>query len=113
MKAPITRVALSMTDGIVVVEHKLEMGPEGVPVLRKREFKHYVILSEVAADTPANRAFSKGLSHAARLGCLYCLMRGQAGGNGHGMYFTGYCSKVAYGVFLQPAFGSAVHLACQ
>ena len=96
--------ALLLTDGIVVTEHKLVPGPNGVPVLKKRTFTHYVILTDVAADTPANRALSKALSHAARLGCPYCTLRGVPGPSGRGMYFCGYCHPVPYGMYLQPSF---------
>ena len=43
-------------DGIPITEHKLERDEHGVLRLRKRTFRHHVILSEVAADTPANSA---------------------------------------------------------
>lgn len=62
--------------------------PAGEPVIQKRFFKHAIVLTEISADTPANRSVSKWLGHAAYLGCGHCKLRGQR--DGHGMYRCGY-----------------------
>lgn len=73
------------------MEYTLVGDPEDLtkePTLKARHFKHAVALTELSADTPANRAMSKWLGHAGYLGCGHCRLRGQRAGSG--MYRCGY-----------------------
>lgn len=62
-------------------------------------FKHTILLSGVFGDSPAIKKLAHWLSHAAYLGCGYCLLRGTVGEGGKGMYFPGYVNGTSYGFF--------------
>lgn len=52
-------------------------------------FRHRLILTGIAADTPGGRKLSNMTSHTGYSGCPYCLLKGTRGKTG-GMYFCGY-----------------------
>jgi hypothetical protein len=52
-------------------------------------YRHRLILTGIAADTPGGRKLSNMTSHTGYSGCPFCLLKGTRG-NGGGMYFCGY-----------------------
>ena len=82
--------------GLQVTEYKLDAANK---VERGASFKHTILLSGVFGDSPATKKLAHWLSHAAYLGCGYCLLRGRVPDGGSGMYFGGYAADTSYGAF--------------
>lgn len=82
--------------GLEVTEYKL--GADG-KVQQAATFRHTILLSGVFGDSPAIKKLAYWLSHAAYLGCGYCVLRGSVGPAGNGMYFPGYVKRTSYGAF--------------
>jgi hypothetical protein len=89
------------------VQHDFENGTKLHAKMRVepcdgQEFDHIFLCSGVHGDTPAQRKVSCLLSHAAYLGCPYCVLRGVPGPDGHGMYFPTTATQGArFGLFAQ------------
>jgi hypothetical protein len=81
-------------DGLEVTEYRVDA--DNV-VRAAATFKHIVLLGGVFGDSPAIKKLAKWLSHAAYLGCGYCLLRGTVPAGGHGMYFAGYAQPTCHG----------------
>lgn len=69
-----------------------------------RSFTHRVLLGGNFGDSPGQKKWAFWLSHAAYLGCGYCLLRGTPGPGGYGMYFKGYLEPTPYGVWKRGQF---------
>lgn len=94
--APVLLFCAAPGEGLEVTEYKI--GPDH-QVHKGNTVNHTILLSGVFGDSPAIKELSHWLSHAAYLGCGYCLLRGSGGEGGKGMYFPGYLNGTSYGAF--------------
>jgi hypothetical protein len=69
---------------------------DGSGIIRKQPFRHTVLLSGVAGDTPAVKKVAMWCGHGAFLGCGYCTLRGQRLANA--TRFLGYSKATAWGL---------------
>ena len=91
---------VSFAGGMQVKEYTLA---DELPMMQ--EFRHYVVFSSLAADTPAQQKWLQCMAHNGRLPCRACTIHGvqfetqKADGTVSvaGMYVPGYNKKTEYG----------------
>ena len=94
---------VSSAGGMQVKEYTLA---DGLPMMQ--EFRHFMVFSSLAADTPAQQKWLQCMAHNGRLPCRACTIHGvqfetqKAGGTVSvaGMYVPGYNKKTEYDEFL-------------